>query len=58
MADRPFDSNSELDVRPGRGSPPGMPRWVKVFGLIAIIVLIVFFVFLHFTGGGGMGHHH
>jgi hypothetical protein len=31
------------------------PRWVKVFGVIAIIVLVAF-VLLHLAGGGPRGH--
>jgi hypothetical protein len=34
---------------------PGMPRWVKVFGLIALILVLVF-VILHLTGRGLGGH--
>ena len=30
---------------------PGTPQWVKVFGIIAII-LVVAFVILHLMGGG------
>jgi hypothetical protein len=33
----------------------GAPRWVKVFGIIAI-VLVAVFVLLHLTGHG-MKHH-
>lgn len=36
-------------------SSAGTPRWVKVFGLIAI-VLIAVFVVLHLTGHGLGGH--
>ena len=36
---------------------PGMPRWVKIFGLIAAIVLVVLFVIQHLPGLGGMGGH-
>jgi hypothetical protein len=44
--------------------PPGTPHWVKVFGLIAII-LILLFVVLHLSGNrfrnhtfsGGAGDH-
>ena len=57
MADPPLDSNREDPVRLGRGSPPRMPRWVKSFGLIAAIVLVVLFVTQH-LGLGGMGGHH
>jgi hypothetical protein len=31
------------------------PRWVKVFGIIAV-VLVLLFVILHLTGGGPGGH--
>jgi hypothetical protein len=31
------------------------PRWVKVFGVIALIVLAAF-VILHLAGGGPRGH--
>jgi hypothetical protein len=44
---------SQTNVGPDRGSttstPPGTPRWVKVLGIIAI-VLILLFVVLHLTG--------
>ena len=33
----------------------GAPRWVKVFGII-VIVLALLFVILHLTGGGLRGH--
>jgi hypothetical protein len=33
----------------------GTPRWVKIFGIIAI-VLVVLFVILHLAGGGFGGH--
>ena len=58
MADPSLDSNSDNRGRVGRGSPPGMPRWVKMFGLVAAILLAVLFVILHLTGLGGTGSHH
>ena len=54
MASAPLDSNNDARVRPG----PSMPRWAKMFGLIAAMVLVVLFVILHLTGLGGMGSHH
>jgi hypothetical protein len=57
MAHPPLDSNTENHARHCRGSPPPMPRWVKIFGLIAAIVLAVLFVLQH-LGLGGMGGHH
>lgn len=35
---------------------PAMPRWVKVFGVIAAILVVVFLV-VHLMGGGFHGHH-
>jgi hypothetical protein len=32
-----------------------MPRWVKVFGIIAIVVFVAF-VILHLVGGGPSRH--
>ena len=43
------------DLSPHRDSAPGMPRWVKVFGIIAI-VLILLFIILHLTGNAPSGH--
>ncbi|MCY9693407.1 hypothetical protein [Paenibacillus alginolyticus] len=37
------------------GSSSSTPRWVKVFGIIAI-VLVLFLVILHLTGRGFGGH--
>lgn len=37
------DSSSISDdgAGPGSGSPPGMPRWVKVSGLIALVLIVL-----------------
>ena len=40
---------------PDRGSTTGTPRWVYIFGIIAL-ALALLFVILHFTGGGLGGH--
>lgn len=37
------------------GSPPPTPRWVKVFGLLAL-ALVLLFVIKHLAGGGFRGH--
>ena len=34
----------------------GAPRWVKVSGIV-VIVLVLVFVILHLTGHGFGGHH-
>ena len=37
------------------GSLPPTPRWVKVFGLLAFAVVLLF-VIKHLAGGGFRGH--
>jgi hypothetical protein len=32
-----------------------MPRWVKLFGIAAIVLILVFFI-VHLTGTAPMGH--
>lgn len=49
------ESNEDSNVEPGRGSPPSTPRWVKVFGIIAL-VLVLLFIILHLTGNNFGGH--
>jgi hypothetical protein len=49
----------QTHVGPDRPPYPGTPRWVKVFGIIAVVVVLLF-VFLMFTrgpGGHGPGGH-
>lgn len=45
MADLPPDSDDDHRT----------PRWVTAFGIIAV-VLVVLFVLLHLMGGGMRGH--
>lgn len=54
MADPPAYPNpgDDTDVGPHRGSPPGMPRWVKVPGII-VGALVLLFVILQLLGVGG-----
>lgn len=40
-----------------RGSPPGMPRWVKVVGFVALVVALLLVAFLIVGGGHGPGRH-
>ena len=51
------DTGDDTRVRPGR-EYPGIPRWVKVFGIIVIIVVLLV-VAVMFIGGGehGPGRH-
>lgn len=44
------------ETKSKRGSRPGTPRWVKVFGIIGI-VLVLGFVILHLTGNSPFGDH-
>jgi len=46
---------SQTPVRPDREAPPSTPRWVKVFGIICI-GLVLLFVILHLAGYGRMNH--
>jgi hypothetical protein len=43
------------NLRPDADLSPPTPRWVKVFGGIAVVVLVVF-VILHLVGGGPGRH--
>ena len=37
---------------------PGTPRWVKVFGIAALVVILLFVILLLIGGGGhGPGRH-
>ena len=53
MAD-PHDLTDDTGVGPGRGSTSGPPRWVKVFGVIALVVVLLLLVLL-LTSGGSHG---
>jgi hypothetical protein len=37
--------------------PPGVPRWVKVFGLVVVIMLLVLLVAMLAGGSHGPGRH-
>jgi hypothetical protein len=49
------ESNEDTSVESGHGSTPSTPRWVKVFGIIALI-LVMLFIILHLTGNNFGGH--
>jgi hypothetical protein len=42
-------------VGPDRGSPTGLPRWVKIFGVIAAVVVLLVVIVLLISGPGGHG---
>jgi hypothetical protein len=56
MADPPLfpDTSDDTDSGYDRGSTTGAPRWVQVFGII-VVALILLFVILQLTRIGG--HH-
>ena len=45
-----------MDESPDSAPPPSTPRWVWVFGIIAVLALLVV-VIVHLTGGGFHGMH-
>jgi len=46
------------DPRPERESTTGIPRWMKVFGIIALIVVLLVVIIMLTSGGlGGPGGH-
>jgi hypothetical protein len=47
-----------VDVGPEPEEVPGTPRWVKVFGAVALVVIVLFVVLLVAKGGEhGPGRH-
>lgn len=49
MADPPLDPDSNEDT--------STPRWVKVFGIIALVVVLLFVILLLTRGPHGPGRH-
>jgi hypothetical protein len=57
MAHPPPDSNGYNGVEPTADRPPGTPRWVKVFGIIVIVVVLLFVAMMVIGGEHGPGRH-
>jgi len=60
MTDSPPDPDARADTRagPGRGLTTSTPRWVKVFGIIALVLILLVVVMLLIGGGShGPGRH-
>lgn len=57
MADPPPypDTGDDTGMGPDGGSTTGTPRWVKVFGIIALVLVVLVGILL-VTGGGPGGH--
>jgi hypothetical protein len=54
MADLPDQDDTRVD--PDHEATIGTPRWVKVFGIIAAVVVILFIILMLTRGPGGRGH--
>lgn len=49
------DANNTRPHTPVDDRAPPMPRWVRVFGVVAIL-LVATFIVVHLAGGGFHGH--
>jgi hypothetical protein len=54
---RARDPGENAGVTADRGSPPGMPRWVKVSGIIVAVLVLLLVVVLLVSGGHGPRRH-
>jgi hypothetical protein len=54
---RARDQGEDADLAADRGSPPGMPRWVKVSGIIVAVLVLLLVVVLLVSGGHGPRRH-
>jgi hypothetical protein len=58
MANNPdTDTSDDTGVGLDRGPTAGTPLWVKVFGVVALVVVFVFVVLLLAGRGHGPGRH-
>ena len=48
---------AQTPLEPGRGSTRGTPRWVKVFGIIALVLVVLFVISLLAGVRHGPGMH-
>jgi hypothetical protein len=49
------DRGDDTDAAPDDGSTIGTPRWVKAFGIVALVVVLLIAVLLITRGPGGHG---
>jgi hypothetical protein len=49
------ETGDETDAAPDRESTGGTPRWVKVFGIVALVVVLLFVILMLVKGPGGHG---
>ena len=59
MADPPRarDPGEDADLAADHRSPPGMPRWVKVSGIIVAVLVLLLVIVLLLAGGHGPRRH-
>ncbi len=57
MAEPPASTGDEKSVERERGSTASTPRWVKVFGIVTLIVIVLFVVLLLIGGTHNPGRH-
>jgi len=50
------DKRNDTGVGPNHGSTYRTPRWVKVFGIILIVALVLVFLVQHLVFEGMGGH--
>ena len=55
MTDPPADPDSGTSESTGVGPDTRTPRWVKVFGIIALVLVVLVGILL-LAGGGPGGH--
>jgi hypothetical protein len=52
------EQGDDAAITPDRDSPGGTPRWVKVFGFVALVLILLIGALLLFGGGShGPGRH-
>ena len=59
MSEHAGHSNARDEAAPeaGRRSTEGTPRWVKVFGIVAVVVVLLFVILLIVGGPHGPSRH-
>jgi len=51
------DTGDATGAGPGRGSTTRTPRWLSVFGIIALVLILLFGVWLFAAGGRSPARH-
>lgn len=57
MAEPPLDTRHDNSIRPDDESTTVTPRWVKVFGILALVVVLLVIVVLVVGGNHGPRRH-